>query len=298
MKSLLRALLPVVCLWLVAAGCKTQEVSASEAIPSSGSTLQEKKQILQSKHKPTFQMPQTLGGIVKSDEWVIYKDKEQEEFTGHVSYDSDIYTFRADYALSDRKANTVTAKRHVYLKKKELPDTVYEAFADEGHYNYKSGKGKLGSTTTSPVRIVLTDSGQTVKASAKQLVFDTQSQIFTLSGNARVTRTTAQGVQTLQADKITFKQLENYLYLQGNAKISDQARMLEADSIIYDEKNNLAHAYGARPLATGTTDQGTFAIIADDIHSDAQADVVFLEGRVQGWAVVPALNENKMNTQF
>ena len=176
--------------------------------------------------------------------------------------------------------------------------TIYEAYADSARYNYKTGKGVLQSTTQNPVRLILTDATQQVTASAKHISFDTTNQIFILTGKVKAVRTTAEGTQTMQADKATLKQLEDYLYLEGNAVLADEAHTLQADTVIYDGAHNQAHAYGARPLATGSTEQGTFAIIADNISSDAEGTFVTLDGKVQGWLVSPELNDNKINHKF
>lgn len=280
--------------------CRTVHVQAPEVegVPAPQQVLQEKKTSLQEKKKASAPLPEVLGGIVQSDTWTIYKDKEQEEFTGHVSYDNGIYVFKAGYALADRKAQTVTARENVYIKQQNPQGPTYEGYADTAHYNYQTGKGVLKSVSKNPVRLILTEKEQTVNARAKQIAFNTQTRVFVLSGNVYATRTTPQGTQTLQADKVTLKQDENYAHLEGNAVLSDGARTLQADTVIYDGQHDDAHAYGARPLVSGTTEQGTFAIIADDVRSDAQGHVVTLQGQVQGWLVSPELNENKINRQF
>ncbi len=261
-------------------------------------TLQAKKDFLKIKQKNTAQVPEVLGGIVQSDQWTIYKEEQREEFIGNVFYDNGIYVFKAGYALSDRKKNTVTAQKDVYLKQHAPKAPSYEAWADYAHYNYQTGKGILKSTSKNPARLRLQDNTQTITARAKHISFDTNAQVFVLTGDVYAQRTLAEGTQTVQADKATFKQLENYLLLDGHASLKDDQRTLEADTIIYDGEHNHARAFGARPLATGITEQGTFAIIADNVSSDAQGNVVTLDGQVQGWVVSPALNENKVNRQF
>ena len=42
-------------------------------------TLKQKKLALSQRKKTATQLPEVLGGIVQSDEWIIYKDKEQPE---------------------------------------------------------------------------------------------------------------------------------------------------------------------------------------------------------------------------
>ena len=191
-------------------GCRTTHIQTPpvQTVPAPKQTLQEKKSALKSKQKsPT--LPAVLGGMVQSDEWVIYKDKEQEEFKGNVFYDNGIYTFKAGYALSDRKNHTFTASQNVYVKQQE-PGTVYEATADNARYNYQTGKGVLTASAKKQVRLQLQEgTQQTVTAHANRVQFDTNAQIFVLSGNVLVTRVTPEGTQTARAQKATLKQLEN-----------------------------------------------------------------------------------------
>ena len=249
--------------------CHSTQVNAPALQNEPKQTLAQKKATLQQKKKSAAQLPEVLGGIVQSDEWIIYKEKAQEEFKGHVFYDNDIYVFKADYALSERNQNSVTARGHVYLKQQEPQNPTYEAWGDYARYNYQTGKGILKSTSKNPARLQITDITQTITARAKQISFNTTDQIFVLTGNVELQRTTPEDTQTLQAD-----------------------------TVIYDKVHNSTTAYGARPLATGSTEQGTFAIIADKVTSDAQGTVVTLDGNVQGWVVSPELNNNKINRQF
>ena len=286
---------------LLLSACYRAQVQAPSVqnLPQPKQTLTQKKEALKAKKKSATQMPEVLGGIVKSDEWIIYKEQEQEEFKGHVFYDNGQYVFKADYALSDRKQHTATARGNVYLKQKELREpTTYEAWGDYAFYNYQTGKGVLKSTSKKQARLQLTDATQTVTATAKHISFDTNTQVFILTGNVHATRVTPDGTQTLQADKVTVKQQEDYVRLDGNAVLNDGQRTVQADTVIYDGERNHSTAYGARPLATGTTEQGTFAIIADKVTSDAQGTVVTLDGRVQGWVVSPELNNNPINQKF
>lgn len=293
-------LFPLCILCLSLQACRTLQVQAPavDQVPSPRQTLQERKETFKTKHKKASQIPEIWGGIVKSDEWTVYKEKEQEELVGNVFYDNGIYTFKAGYALSDRKQHSLTARQNVYLKQHEPNSPTYEVWTDYAYYNYNTGKGILKSTSKSPVRLRMQDDNQTLTAHAKHISFDTNTQVFILTGQVYAQRSAQGATQILQADKVTFKQAEDYLFLDGNASLADDQRTLQADAIIYDAQHNQARAFGARPLATGTTEQGTFAIIADNVTSDAQGNVVTLEGQVQGWMVSPALNENKINRQF
>ncbi len=248
---------------------------------------------------PTQQLPQTLGGLVQSDSWVIYKDKEQEEFSGHVSYDNGTYIFRADYALSDRARQTFSAKGHVFLRQNNPDGSFYQAQAQRGTYNYRTQQGLLDATTQTPVILTYQDEkGNLSTARAKQVRFDLNQKIYILEKNVHITRVTAQGTQTATAQKATVKQMQNYVLLEGKATLSDGARTLAADTIVYDGEHDASYAYGARPLLQGTGEQGTFAVIADQVQSDSTGRQIRLDGKVQGWFVSPQINDTKLNAKF
>ena len=95
-----------------------------------------------------------------------------------------------------------------------------------------------------------------------------------------------------------FKEQQSHLTLSGKAELSDTQRTLMADTIVYDGEKNHSTAYGSRPLLSGTSEQGTFAIIADKVESDNAGRQVTLDGKVQGWVVSPQLNDSEINDKF
>lgn len=281
-------------------GCKTVRAQGPEIpVPAAKPHLAAAKQNLQNKRKKAAEIPPVLGGIVQSDSWVIYKDQEKEEFTGNVSYDNGSYAFKADYALSERAQNRVSARGRVWLRQTERDGSFYEAYADSARYNYKTQKGWLAANRGKTVKLVLTDEKkQTVTAYAGKVSFDLNEKIFVLQNNVRVERPTPEGLEILTADKATYKQAENYALLEGGAKATDSQRTLEAETIVYDGAKNASYAYGARPLVHGTTEQGTFAVIADKVSADNDGNQITLDGKVQGWMVSPQLNESDLNSKF
>lgn len=281
-------------------GCKTVRAEGPQIpVPAAKPRLDEAKNNLKNKRKAAAEIPPVLGGVVQSDSWVIYKDKQQEEFTGHVSYDNGAYVFRADYALSERAQSRFSARGRVYLRQNEPDGSFYEAYADSAHYNYKTQKGVLTSAANKTVKLVYSDAKkQTVTATAKRASFDLNQKLFILQDKVRVERPTPQGAEILTAEKATYKQAENYAILEGGAKATDGSRTLEAETIVYDGNKNASYAYGARPLVHGKTDQGTFSVIADKVSSDNAANAISLDGKVQGWIVSPQLNEADVNSKF
>lgn len=283
----------------LAGGCRTARLEGPAP-----TTVHPKPAISQAKKSlapklSSEKLPPVLGGLVQSDSWVIYKDKQQEEFSGNVSYDNGAYVFRAGYALSDRAKGTFSARENVFLRQNNPDGTFYQAQADQAFYNYNTQKAQLTSNGKTPVRLVYRDEkGQTVTATAQKARLDLAQKIYVLEKNVRLERPTDEGTQTVTAQKITLRQLQNYARVEGDAVLTDSKRTLAADTIIYDGQNNASYAYGARPLTYGTTEQGGFAVIADQIQSDAQGNQIRLDGQVQGWLVSPQINNSKINMKF
>lgn len=77
-------------------GCKTVRAEGPALkIPPAKPHLEQAKHSLKNKKDAAAALPPVLGGLVSSDSWVIYKDKQQEEFKGNVSYDNGVYAFRS-----------------------------------------------------------------------------------------------------------------------------------------------------------------------------------------------------------
>ena len=128
-------------------GCKTVRAEGPTLkIPPAKPHLDQAKHSLKNKKDAAATLPPVLGGLVSSDSWVIYKDKQQEEFKGNVSYDNGVYAFRSDYALSERAQSRFSASGNVYLKQVEPNGPVYQAYADRARYNYKTQKGDRRET--------------------------------------------------------------------------------------------------------------------------------------------------------
>ncbi len=296
-RFLLLAFLPAA---LALNACKTVRAEGPQVkIPAAKPKLEQAKLSLKDKKAAMKQIPPVLGGIIASDSWVIYKDKQQEEFRGNVSYDNGTYLFRADYALSERALNRFSARGNVYVKQTEPQGATYEAYADFARYNYTTLKGVLQANAGNTVRLIYSDKNQPpLTATAQKVSFDLEKEVFVLEKNVRVERPTPQGLQTMTAQKATLKQQENYVILEEGASVSDSLRTLEAKTIIYDGNNNASYAYGSRPLVHGQSEQGTFAIIADKVQADNAGNKVDLDGKVQGWVVSPQLNESEINQKF
>lgn len=285
---------------VLASGCKTVRIEGpAVSVPAAKPRLEQAKTSLKNKKEAAITLPPTLGGLISSDRWLIHNAKQQEEFIGHVSYANDVYTFRSDYALSDRPKNRIFVRGNVYLKQAKPGEPVYEAYADQGIYNYQTKTGYLSAAEGKNIRLIYQEKGQApVTAQAQLAYFDLEQGRFVLNKDVRVQRPTPQGMQTMSAQKVTYRQPQNLLTLEGGAQVSDEQRTLAAQTIIYDGTKNYSYAYGSRPLLTGSSEQGTFAIIADKVQSDNEGNKITMDGKVQGWLVSPAINEAAVNDKF
>lgn len=251
------------------------------------------------KEKPSFSLPQTLGGAISSDSWIIYPDKEQEEFKGHVLYDNGTYVFQADYALSDRKKSTFSASGNVFVKQAPPQGPVYEVWADSGFYNYESQKGVLQSQPNKFVRLHYTDTDRVLtRAQARKADFDVQKQTYNLYTDVTLRRPTQFGLATVTADKLSVRQKDEYALLQGNAKVTTPNHSLSAQTIEFDGKNDRSYAYGSRVLGTGKTEEGIFSIIADRAELANTSRKIAFKGKVAGWVVSDEINKSEVNDKF
>ena len=291
---------PLLAAVLLLGGCKTVRIEGpAVSVPAAKPRLEQAKTSLKNKKEAAITLPPTLGGIIASDRWLIHNAQQREEFIGHVSYENDIYTFRADYALSDRSKNLISAKGNVYLKQAKPGEPVYEAYADRGNYSYQQKTGDLQAEPGKEIHLIYQEKEkEPITAYAQKAAFSLEGGLYVLQGNVRVIRPTPQGRQTMSAQQARYFQKQNYLELKGGAKVADELRTLQAETIIYDGTKNYSYAYGARPLLTGKSEQGTFAIIADEVQSDNEGRQITLNGKVQGWVVSPQLNDAEINDKF
>lgn len=245
-------------------------------------------------------LPDMLGGIVSSDSWIVYNEKQEEEFKGHVRYDNGIYILRSDYALSQRKKNLFTLKGNIYFRHNEPDGAWYEVYADKAVYNYQTGKGYALASKKEPLKLVYHSAqNEQITAYAKRADIDTQQQVYKLTTDAVLIHQDALGnISTLKADSMLAKQQEQYVFMQGHAEAYDAQYHLKAQTLEYDGLTHHAYVYGERPLLQGTTQEGTFAIIADKATAQTDSQDIHLEGQVQGWIVSDRINKSKLNQTF
>ena len=286
--------------WL--GGCATQTLQTQALSTPNPAAVQAAAQhkASQLKEKQKAELPDTLGGVVSSDRWIIYKEKEEEEFEGNVRYDNGTYAFRSDYALSQRKKNLFTARGNVFARYNAAQDTWYEIYADKAVYNYQTADGSAYGSGKKQIKLIYhAPKGDVVTALADRAQFNTQGQTYQLSGNIFVTYQDQKGkIATLKAQELTAHQKEQYLVLQGGAEAENANYHLQAQTIEYNGKKGYSYAYGGRPLLQGKTEDGTFAIIADKITAENTTRKIQLNGQVQGWIVSDEINRSAVNKTF
>lgn len=192
-----------------------------------------------------------LGGMVQSDRWIIRKDKMEEEFIGNVSYKNDIYTAKADYALSRRREQTFNLKGNVFASQKKNGTTA-QITAENFFYNNKTGEGYATPKKNAQVNAVYTTQTNRLKAFGNKLDFKDKFSVFEMSGNCEL------------------DEINNTLY---------------ADKMIFDTNSGVFNAHGNRPVLWGFNPDGDYAVQADDITVQTKEGFLKAQGRVQGWVV-------------
>ena len=190
-----------------------------------------------------------LGGMVKSDKWIIRKDSFEEEFIGNVRYENEVYKLFADKALSRRKAKTYELNGNVFLSR-TIDNTVLTLTAKRVFYNQNKDSGFATGTKKAQVKVVYK---------------------------------TPENTYTLLADKVEFSKKATFLRASGNVKLSDKENTLNAENVTFDRTSGIFEALSVRPLIIGKNKDGSYAVEADKIIVDTKNGQFTAEGNAQGW---------------
>ena len=190
-----------------------------------------------------------LGGMVKSDKWIIRKDALEEEFIGNVHYENDMYKLQADKALSKRKVKKYELSGNVFLSRKDGNTTLT---LTAGSVSYDQNK----------------DIGL-AKAPKK--------------GQVKIVYITPENTYTLLANKIEFSKQASFLKANGNIVLSDKENILKAQSATFDRLSGIFEALSVRPLVQGKNKDGSYALVADKITVDTKNSTIKTAGKAQGW---------------
>ncbi|MDR0291444.1 MAG: hypothetical protein LBI01_01415, partial [Elusimicrobium sp.] len=131
--------------------------------------------------------PGLLGGMLKSDSWVIRKDAQQEEFKGNVSYDSALYKLKSDYALSDRAKNTFTLDGSVYLMNKDTSGATLELYSKNAVFNTLNKQGRAAAYAQKPLRLIyVVPQSYKAEAEGKTLNIDGKKSTLEIKDNVKI----------------------------------------------------------------------------------------------------------------
>lgn len=202
-----------------------------------------------------YSLPPVLGGVVRSEKWVMRKNPPEEEFSGKVSYKNPNYDIKADWALYKRTEEIITLRGNVRgALKKEGEETRFQSHAAE--YRHKTGEIWLRPENDKDrVRIFHDDPKQGNWTSVSKTAYiDQKAQSALLGGGARVT----------------------------DGKMSSLSREAE-----YFNGKGLFRLTGSRPVVWGKFDTYDFAIQGDRAEASKFYNTVTVEGRTRGWIRVP-----------
>ena len=194
--------------------------------------------------------PQLMGGVVKSDQWLIRKKAGEEEFEGHVSYRNPHYSFNGDWALYNEKTGVVKAKGHIKGEKRWENGDITRMAGDYAQYHPELRKG-----------VLFADRGKQV-----DIVHDDR----------------ARGLWHARSDRADIYDASNVLWLTGKVRIEGQDTNSLSDKAVYVSSAATLNLLG-RPAIWGRRDKYDYAIESDRAALLRNEKVVRSEGDVKGW---------------
>ncbi len=198
--------------------------------------------------------PKAEGSVVRSDKWIIRREKGEEEFQGNVSYRQGGYRFKSDWALYRKKKGHWKARGNVYGSKTGDNGAKTECYADRGEYFQDTGQGA-----------VFSDEGARVEVS--------------YCGPDH-------GTWRSYSDRATLNEPESLMTLLGNVLIKSATMQAMSDNAVYDNIESVLTLSGGYPVAYGTAageDDYVFAIQGETIKFYRKPEKMTAYGKVQGW---------------
>ncbi|MDR1124235.1 MAG: LptA/OstA family protein [Elusimicrobiota bacterium] len=210
-------------------------------------------------------MAALLGGMVQSDSWIIRRDKAEEEFSGNVRYENDLYKIRADRGLSQRALRAYTLRGNVYAAREDETSKAHIK-ADKIFYNQARDTGYV-----LPQKGAQLELGYNIKNGGPAYRF--------------------------YGDRLDFGAKFTSYKLSGWAELDDKDNALYSREMTFDLNTGIFEAYGGRPLLLGFNDDGDYAISADKITAYTGESRYSAQGRVQGW-LAPAKGIKNLSGGF
>ncbi len=198
--------------------------------------------------------PGLANSVVRSDKWIIRREKGEEEFQGNVSYHQGTYRFKSDWAIYRKKDEHWEARGNLYGSKTWDNGTKTECYADRGEYFQDTGQGAVFSDGRERVKVIH---------------YEPDS-----------------GTWRSYSDRVTLNEPESLMTFLGNVLIKGHTMQAMGDNAVYDNLASMITLSGGYPVAYGTTvggDDYAFAIQGDLIKIYRKPERMTACGKVRGW---------------
>jgi len=194
--------------------------------------------------------PNVLGGVVRSDKWIIRRKAGEEEFIGDVSYKNPFYAVSADWAMFRRKRGIVDLKGKVHGTKIEKTGAQTESFSHTATYNLNSNTALLKPKSDETVKVIHTDPKR--------------------------------GKWTADAKSAFFNEKKSTVILSQDVKIKGEEVSSLSKQAVYDYKAAFFQFTGV-PVIWGSHNKSDFAITGDSATASAYYNDISITGAVKGW---------------
>ena len=193
------------------------------------------------------------GGVVQSDEWVVRRDKQEEEFLGHVRFDRARDHLQADWALYQKTLDLWRVKGNLHGRRETPKGETWNVWADEGEYQMKSRDARLRGTRS-------------------RLRFE---RSFLHKGAAAVWHGAAQ--------EAVLDGAKREVRLSGDVTLDGDDILLRSREAVYDQDTREGAFQGGRPVARFAGEKYIGARQADTLTLDESPRRVAATGSVRGW---------------
>ena len=204
----------------------------------------------------SFASSQIAGGVVQSDEWVVRRDKNEEEFTGHVRFDRARDHGQSDWALYEKGKGLWKLKGGVHGLRETEKGEILELWADEADYHMDSKDGRArGTKDRMRFRRTFTRKGQPV-------VWDGTAQEAVWNGG------------------------DQRMRLLGGVTVDGADIFLRSRAAVWDQATRKGELQGGRPVGRFSGERYVSACQADVIGVSDDPQTIEAHGGVTGWFVM------------
>lgn len=194
-----------------------------------------------------------LGGIIRSDKWVIKKQGAEEHFKGNVSYETKDFFLSSDEAIYKKDTDTLILIKNVYVKSEVEEDSTafIEIFCHKAIYNRAAGMSEFYPKKRGRlVKIKYTNEDENVwNGYAEKVVGDNNTKKVSL---------------------IT------------NAKIEGENFKIRSDVIIYDSSKSTIETAGLKAYVEGMHEGMSFYFVSDKIKFNTEENVIYSDKNSRG----------------